>query len=183
MSLCSAICVPREIAKLQLGLPSIDKTTHSKSLSEKYDGLYLSLIDILAQKATDVADPEADFAALYLEKGLDTSPVGYMTDLFKEKIDECTQQRKRCIVVDGFPRNAKQLRGFKEKIQEGLVILLTSNDRQPRDSEYATRTLEELEGQQAEELFKEINCDVSDEDFNLTLQVAVEAYLGLAGKN
>ncbi|KAH6716307.1 hypothetical protein BKA61DRAFT_574127 [Leptodontidium sp. MPI-SDFR-AT-0119] len=125
------------------GLLSIDKTTHSRSLSEAFDDLYLSLSDVLAQMSTDAADPRAEFAALYLKKGLDTSPVGYMTDLFKEKIHEGAQQRKRYIVVDGFPRNAKQLRSFVEKI----------------------------------------NCHSSEEDLNLALKAAVEAYLGQGGKN
>lgn len=114
---CSVIYVVREMTKLHLGLLSIDKTTHSRSLSEAFDDLYLSLSDILAQTSTDAADPRAEFAALYLKKGLDTSPVGYMTDLFKEKIHEGAQQRKRCIAVDGFPRNAKQLRTFVEKLR------------------------------------------------------------------
>jgi adenylate kinase family enzyme len=98
-------------------LPSIDKKTHSKFLSEEFDALYLSLSDILAQKSADPADPHADFAALYLQKGLDTSPIGYMTDLLKENIDEGIKQGKRCVVVDGFPRSIKQLRGFEEKVR------------------------------------------------------------------
>ncbi|CZS92468.1 uncharacterized protein RAG0_03043 [Rhynchosporium agropyri] len=157
------------------GLASIDTTTHSRYLSEEFDGLYLSLSDILLQKSMDAADPEAEFAALYLKKGLETSPVGYMTDLFKDKVDEGAQSGKRCVVIDGFPKTAKQLRSFVEKIQEGLVILLTSADRQPRDSDYTIRTMEELEGQQAERLFKKINC--SEEHFKRTLQAAVGSHL------
>ena len=122
---CPVIYVAREVAKLQLGLPSIDKTSHSKFLSNEFDGLYLSLSDILLQKSSDAADPEADFAALYLAKGLDTSPVGYMTDLFREKIDEGAQLGKRCIVVDGFPRNAKQCRAFAEKVRNEPLKLET----------------------------------------------------------
>jgi len=98
-------------------LPSIDKTTHSKLLSEEFGALYLSLDEILAQKAADSADPHADFAALYLQKGLDTSPIGYMTDLLKENIDEGMKQGKRCVIVDEFPRSVKQLRGFEEKVR------------------------------------------------------------------
>jgi adenylate kinase family enzyme len=101
-------------------LPNIDTTTHSKLLSKEYGALYLSLGDILAQKSLDPEDPHADFAALYLQKGLDTSPIGYMTDLLKENIDEGIKQGKRCVIIDRFPRSVKQLRGFEEKVRNAL---------------------------------------------------------------
>jgi adenylate kinase family enzyme len=138
-------------------LPSIDKTTYSKLLSNEFGALYLSLSDILVHKSTDLADPEADFAALYLQKGLDTSPIGYMTDLLKENIDEGVKHGKRCVVVDGFPRSVKQLRGFEEKIQKGnLTLLLTSSAaRQEKVSDYDTRVLRDLEDQ-PKQLFKKV---------------------------
>ncbi|KAN0112373.1 hypothetical protein V8E51_005324 [Hyaloscypha variabilis] len=150
------------------GLPSIDKTTHSKLLSKEVGALYLSLSDILAQRSADPADPEADFAALYLQKGPDTSPIGYMTDLLKENIDEGIKQGKRCVVVDGFPRSVKQLRGFEEKIQKGnLTLLLTS--------------LRDLEDQ-PKQLFKKIDCDGSEEGVYVLLKEAAETFIEQAGK-
>ncbi|TVY12539.1 hypothetical protein LARI1_G009226 [Lachnellula arida] len=172
-------------AKLQTGLPSINKTTHSKLLSEELNALFLSLSDILAQKSSDPADPHADFAALYLQKGLDTSPIGYMTDLLKENIDEGIKQRKRCIIIDSFPRSVKQLRGFEEKVQKGnLILFLTSAGaiRQGKASDYAIRTLRELEKEQPEELFKKIDCDSSEEYVYIFLKEAAEAFLDQAGK-
>jgi adenylate kinase family enzyme len=77
----------------------------------------LSLHDILLQKSTDREDPHADFAALYLQKGLDTSPIGFMTDLLKDNIDEGIKQGKRCVIVDEFPRSVQQLRAFDEKVR------------------------------------------------------------------
>jgi adenylate kinase family enzyme len=98
-------------------LPSTGKTTQCKRLSKEFDALYLSLHDILLQKSTDQEDPHADFAALYLQKGLDTSPIGFMTDLLKDNIDEGIKQGKRCVIVDEFPRSVQQLRAFDEKVR------------------------------------------------------------------
>lgn len=105
------------------GLSSIDKTTYCKLLSNEFDALYLSLDDILAQKAADPTDPHADFAALYLQKGLDTSPIGYMTDLLKENIDGGIKQGKCCVIIDGFPRSIKQLRGFEDSVRMGDICI------------------------------------------------------------
>jgi adenylate kinase family enzyme len=85
--------------------------------SKDFGALYLSLHDILLQKATDPEDAHADFAAVYLQKGLDTSPIGFMTDLLKDNIDEGIKQGKRCVIVDGFPRTVQQLRAFDEKVR------------------------------------------------------------------
>jgi adenylate kinase family enzyme len=101
-------------------LPSIGKTTQCKRLSKESGALYLSLHDILQQKSADTDDPHSAFAALYLEKGLDTSPIGFMIDLLKENIDEGIKQGKRCVVLDGFPRTVQQLRGFEEKVRDAL---------------------------------------------------------------
>jgi adenylate kinase family enzyme len=153
-------------------LPSIDKTTHSKLLSKEFGALYLSLGDILAQRSADPADPEADFAALYLQKGLDTSPIGYMTDLLKENIDEGIKQGKRCVVVDGFPRSVKQLRGFEERIQKGnLTLLLTcSAARQEKMSDYATKALRDLEDQ-PKQLFKKVRYRQNRTKYLLTIYI------------
>ena len=103
-------------------MPSIDKTVHSKRLAKEHDALYLSLQDALQLKSADVEDPHAAFAALYLEKGLDTSPIGFIIDLLKEKIDEGVEQGKSCVILDDFPRTTQQLRGFEEKVRDVLYI-------------------------------------------------------------
>ncbi|KAH9217800.1 HD domain-containing protein [Leptodontidium sp. 2 PMI_412] len=163
------------------GLPSTGKTTQCKRLSKEFDALYLSLHDILLQKSTDREDPHADFAALYLQKGLDTSPIGFMTDLLKDNIDEGIKQGKRCVIVDEFPRSVQQLRAFDENVQKGnLILLLTRSAEAPRQgnaSDYAIRMLQDLEEQQPKELFKKINCDISEEDAYVLLKEAAQGFM------
>jgi hypothetical protein len=66
---------------------------------------YLSLYNILLQKSTNPEDPHADFAALYLRKGLDTSPIGFITNLLKDNINKGIKQGKLYVIVNGFPRS------------------------------------------------------------------------------
>ncbi|KFZ23194.1 hypothetical protein V502_02324 [Pseudogymnoascus sp. VKM F-4520 (FW-2644)] len=158
------------------GLPNVDKTTHSKLLSEKFDALYLSLSGIL-QEQSDPKNSDAAFAALCLQEGLDISPTGYLTDILKENIDEGIKQGKRCVVIEGFPRNVKQLRGFEEKVQGGNLILLLTSIRQGSAPDSAIRALQELENEQEERLFKKIDCDGSEEEVGVPLMHAVEAFI------
>lgn len=44
-----------------------------------------------------------------------------MIDLLKENVDRGIKQGERCVVLDGFPRNVQQLRGFEEKVRDALL--------------------------------------------------------------
>jgi adenylate kinase family enzyme len=94
-------------------------TTQCKRLAEESGGLYVSLYDALQLKlkSADAHDPHAAFAALYLEKGLETSPTGFMIDLLKEEIDKAIKGQKRCVILSDFPKSVQQLRGFEEKVR------------------------------------------------------------------
>lgn len=109
--------VLRQKAQLNavIGAPGSGKGTICKRLSQDFGFFHFSYGDHLRKLGGDPTAQYHEITASYLRGGPDL-PAPVTIHIVTEKIKELREKGERFILIDGFPRDSEQARGFWKNV-------------------------------------------------------------------
>ncbi|KAH8803479.1 P-loop containing nucleoside triphosphate hydrolase protein [Xylogone sp. PMI_703] len=126
-----------------LGLPGAGKSTLSARLAENFPVQHVSVGELLRRiTRNETAYPQAGHLASKVAKQ-ELLSAEVLVPILRNEFEEL-QLRKpgtRVILVDGFPRDLSQQRGFEEAIGEPILVLYFNCPKEIAKQRYLTRNL------------------------------------------
>uniref|UniRef100_A0A2P2I436 UMP-CMP kinase n=2 Tax=Hirondellea gigas TaxID=1518452 RepID=A0A2P2I436_9CRUS len=98
-----------------LGGPGSGKGTQSAKLVEEFGVVHLSAGDLLRRERNTPGSEHGELISKYIKEGK-IVPVEITVALLLTEMKKCVSEKKTSFLVDGFPRNEDNVRGWKEVV-------------------------------------------------------------------